>query len=505
MSSDSTFVPPPSAFGPSSVRAAAAAPSSPAGGEAAAARAKVLSVIIPVFNELHTLELIVDKVRSVPLPEGMTMEIIVVDDYSTDGTRNLYPKVRPLVSRVLLHRRNQGKGAAIRTGLQYVTGDFVVIQDADLEYDPNEFLTLLKPLLEDRADVVYGSRFLGGHAHRVLYFWHTVGNTFLTLLSNMFTDLNLTDMETCYKMFRRSALEGIVIEQDRFGFEPEITGKLAQRDLRFYEIGISYHGRTYAEGKKIGVKDGFQAIYCILKYSRGRYRDVGRQTLQRLETDEEYGQWIYDRVGGSLGASVVEIGSGMGALGRFLADRAKVYLTDLRSDYFAALVERFQGHSNVHVRQVDVLDPPAELLEQGFESAVSCNCIEHIEDDVTAIRNMGRMVRPGGKVVVLVPAFQALMSPLDYNLGHYRRYTTRSLSERFRLAGLEVEEASYLNFVGCVGWFVAGRVFRQGTIRPAHVTLHKFVQPIARAIEKHIFRERPPFGLSVIVTGRRPE
>ncbi len=222
-----------------------------------------LSVVIPVYNEKNTIRDIVKSVAAV----NVEKEIILVDDCSTDGTRDIIRGMTDNGLRFVLHERNMGKGAALRTGFSHATGDIVIIQDADLEYDPMEYPKLIKPILDGKADVVYGSRFLTGDARRVLFFWHMIGNKFLTLLSNMLTNLNLTDMETCYKVFRREVLQKITVEENRFGFEPEITAKVAKLDVRIYEIGISYSGRTYKEGKKIGWKDGFSAIRCILKYN----------------------------------------------------------------------------------------------------------------------------------------------------------------------------------------------------------------------------------------------
>jgi glycosyltransferase involved in cell wall biosynthesis len=224
-----------------------------------------LSVIIPCYNEATTIVEIVQRLKALGLHD---MEIIVVDDGSSDGTRAVLEKdIELIVDKIIYHKINMGKGAALRTGFLEATGDVVVVQDADLEYDPRNILDMLKLIIDDKADVVFGSRFLGGNPHRVLYFWHYIGNAILTFLSNMFTNLNLSDMETCYKMFRKEVIKKIVIKENRFGFEPEITAKISRKQYRIYEIGISYYGRTYAEGKKIGWKDGFRAIYCILKYN----------------------------------------------------------------------------------------------------------------------------------------------------------------------------------------------------------------------------------------------
>ena len=233
---------------------------------------QVLTIVVPAYNEASTIHLILDKLLAVSLIGGLSKEILIVDDHSVDGT---YEAVNRYLSekgsdniRVLRHPKNMGKGAAIHTGIAEAKGDFVIIQDADLEYDPEEYNLLLKPMLNGLADVVYGSRFLGGNVHRILFFWHSIGNKFLTFLSNMFTNLNLTDMETCYKLFRREVIQSLKLREQRFGFEPEVTAKVARiPGIRIYAVGISYYGRTFAEGKKIGWRDGFRAMYCIFRYN----------------------------------------------------------------------------------------------------------------------------------------------------------------------------------------------------------------------------------------------
>lgn len=231
-----------------------------------------LSIVMPCFNEINSIKAILDVISGVHV--GMDKEIVIVDDYSTDGTREYLKSIegKDNNTTIIYHSENKGKGAALKTGFKAASGDIVIIQDADLEYDPNEYSKLLKPIIENKADVVYGSRFIGGDSHRILFFWHSLGNKFLTLLSNIFTNLNLTDMEVCYKVFRREILDKIELKENRFGFEPEVTAKISRLNCRIYEVGISYFGRTYREGKKINWKDGIRAVYVILKYGIFRFK-----------------------------------------------------------------------------------------------------------------------------------------------------------------------------------------------------------------------------------------
>jgi glycosyltransferase involved in cell wall biosynthesis len=411
----------------------------------------ILSVLVPVYNEVGTIRTLLERVRAVPLAK----EVIVVDDGSSDGTHEVLEAYRAATPDtadcrvvVVRHDRNLGKGAAVRTAIGHVTGDIVVIQDADLEYDPREYPKLIQPILDGHADVVYGSRFVGS-PRRVLLFWHTVGNRFLTLLSNMCTNLNLTDMETCYKVLKSDILRRIPLRSNRFGLEPELTAKMAHLRCRIYEVPIAYYGRPYSEGKKIGWKDAVAAVWTILRFAIapdvGR-EDAGYTTLRRVDTLHRYNGFLWDLMRPFVGRRVLEVGAGTGLLTRFLARRERVLATELDPEYVALLRRTFADEPNVEIRPLDL----ARLGDDGiprhaFDTVVCSNVLEHIEDDGEALAAMREVLEPGGRVVLIVPALQVLYGSIDRAIHHYRRYSRAELAGKLERAGLVVEHVSYFN------------------------------------------------------------
>jgi glycosyltransferase involved in cell wall biosynthesis len=426
-----------------------------------------LSIVIPVFNEKYTVEQVIDEVLAAPLPGGMEREIIVVDDGSSDGTRPLLATIAARVPavQVVLHDVNRGKGAAVRTGIERATGDVLVVQDADLEYDPRDYRRLLEPISSGDADVVYGSRFLAGEYRRVLFFWHSLGNGFLTTLSNVFTNLNLTDMETCYKMAKTAIWKSIPIRCDRFGIEPEVTAKFAKRGCQIYEVPISYRGRTYREGKKITWRDGLKASGVIVFFAvvDDIYGDrYGHGILHRLSKAHRFNAWLADTIRPWIGDDVLEIGAGLGNLTRELLPRSSYTASDIDPLHLDYLRNLYRQNRRVTVARVDV-ESPADFagLEQRFDTVVALNVIEHVEHDVQAMENIRRALRPGGRACVLVPAGPQRFGTLDDALGHVRRYTEDELTDKLRQAGLDVERSFTFNRVAVPGWYLNGRLLRR--------------------------------------------
>lgn len=470
--------------------------------------ASLVSILVPLYNEEEYVAAILCRVLSAPLPEGMQREIVVVDDASTDGSAEVVERLEqrhPGVIRLIRQDRNRGKGAAIRRAVAEARGEFCLIQDADLEYDPRDYLKLLKPLVEGRADAVYGSRFLVSGERRVLYYWHALANSLLTGLCNMAADLNLTDMETCYKAFRTSLLKSIPIRSDRFGFEPEITIKLAKRQARVYETPVSYHGRTYEEGKKIGLKDAIEAFFLILRYrlSSDIYADSGQGILHTFSAAPSFNRWMADTIRPYLGSSVLEIGAGIGNLTRLLArGRERYVATDIDREHLTRLGNRLQHRPNLETAECDIGAPGALQQFSGQMDTVVClNVLEHIPDDMAALANMRSAVRPGGRVIILVPEGQEIYGTLDEALEHCRRYAESELRGKLENAGFTVERIVAFNRVSRPGWYVNGRLLKRRSISPFQLKLIDRTVWLWRLVDGRL----PWKPTSLIAVARKPE
>jgi glycosyltransferase involved in cell wall biosynthesis len=469
-------------------------------------RSGVLSILIPVYNERAYLAKCVERVLAAELPAGLSKEIVMVDDASTDGTADIVRALaasRPDAIRAFYQGTNQGKGAAIRRAVAEMTGEIALIQDADLEYDPGEYPLLLEPILEGVADVVYGSRFTTRTMRRVLNYHHKLGNIFLTFLSNATTGLDLTDMETCYKVFRADLLKTIPLRSDRFGFEPEITAKIAKRGCAVYEVPISYRGRGYAEGKKISWKDGFSAIYNILKYALiddcycERY---GAARLLQLTRSGRYNRCLVKALSPYFGDRILQLGAGIGGLSRFLPKKEKLIVAESAPEFLAVLRTAFKDNALVDVVKLDPGDDSdfAALGEGVCDTIIAVNVLEFLDDDRGALRRLRPLLRPGGRLLVLVAQHERLFNDYDVQLGHRRRYSRESLGRVLDEAGFFVERFEDRSSLALLGAGVRAKLAANGKAARNLVALHDRVAPFFWRAERAL--NLP--GLTLIAVAR---
>lgn len=465
----------------------------------------LVSVLIPVYNEVSTVTIVLTRVLALTIP----LEIVVVDDGSTDGTgealqRFLSTKPPSMAEqvKVISHPQNQGKGAALRSAIATMTGSIAVIQDADLEYNPAEIPRLIQPIIDGLADVVYGSRFTGS-PRSVLFFWHTAGNKFLTLLSNMCTNLNLTDMETGYKAFRSEILRSFPIRSQRFGVEPEITAKVSQLRCRMFEVPISYSGRTYSEGKKAGWRDGFSALATIARFRISRDLNVespGQRTLRRIQRLRAYSKLQFDLLHPWIEGELLEIGAGLGTLTAHLAPHAKVLATDLDSQYLKGLSHTFAEHPNVTVQELDLTDQQAFLaIEKRFQTVVCSNVLEHVENDSAALQNIYSVLAASGRLVLIVPAHPILYGQIDRSINHFRRYGRRDIVEKLTAAGFSVEHVRHVNALGVPGWYINSVLLKRSSVPGVQAKINDLLTPFVRFEQ----RFNLPIGISLLVVAKR--
>lgn len=468
------------------------------------ARFTRLSVLMPVYNERWTLREIVSRVLSAPIP--LDLELIIVDDASSDGSWEVLEELASEDSRIQLvrHETNRGKGAAIRTAIEHLTGDVAVIQDADLEYDPADYAALLEPILAGKADATFGSRF-AGHSRRVLFFWHTLVNKVLTTACNMLSDLNLTDMETCYKMIRSDVLKTLRLSSNTFTLEPELTLRLSQWGARIFEVPISYDGRTYAEGKKIGAIDGVKAIGQML---RCKFWDTqftehsGFYILSSVARAKGYNRWILDQVDRFMGGRVLEAGSGIGNLSSMILKRERLVLTDYDDTYLLKLEQRYGRQENVRVDKSDLTNPDDyhQWADEELDTVFCSNVLEHLETDRQVLDSFQKTLQPGGHCIIVVPAGRWLYTGMDDELGHFRRYTEAELAEKMRAAGFEVVLSRRFSKLGSISWAVSGFLLRRRHLSPGQMIWFDRILPIARLLEYVL----PVPGMSLIMVGRKP-
>ena len=462
-----------------------------------------LSVLMPVYNEARTLRTIVDRVLSTPV--NLEIELICVDDCSNDNSLRILEELAASEPRIKVVAQpvNMGKGKAIRSAIEHMTGDVAIIQDADLEYDPDEYPVVIGPILDGRADAVYGSRFAASPERRVLFYWHSLGNKVLTAISNMANDMNLTDMETCYKAFKGEILHSLRLTSDRFGIEPEFAARLARIGARVYEVPISYHGRTYAEGKSIGWRDGVQALWLIFKFRFLDTRastDAGHATLESLAAAPGVARWTMRQLRPHLGDRVLEAGCGIGNLTGHLIDRESLVVVDFDERHLKQISRRFGHLDNVDVVHGDLQDPELyDRLPGEFDSVLCVNVLEHLDEPQVAVSEFFKSIRPGGKALILVPAHDWLFSEADTAIGHRTRYTKEKLRNLLDEAGFTVDELREFNRLGVLGWWT-NKVLGRTDVGRWQARAFALLVPVAKLVERLSFLP----GLSLVAVATKP-
>jgi glycosyltransferase involved in cell wall biosynthesis len=470
-----------------------------------------LSVLVPAYNEQYLIEASLQSLAVLDeSPRLQSITAIVVDDCSTDGTAEAIRRFQARLESsqdfkkfnwvYLRHEKNLGKGAAIRSALAHVDTHLVVIHDADLEYHPRDLLQMLDLFLYEDADAVFGSRFMPGGYKRALFFRHALGNKFLTLLCDLVCDLNLTDMETCYKMMRADLIKSIPLQSSSFDVEPELAIKLAKRGSRIFEVPISYSGRTYAEGKKINWKDGVRALWAIFRYAASdkiyAADGHGGEILLRLNRAPRFSRWMADVIRPYIGSRVLEIGAGIGNLTMHLVPRNVYWATDLNPEYLGTLERLRNNRPYLRLARVDATDASSFPTEQSFDTVIFLNVLEHLTDDAGAMRNVYATLESGGTAVVLVPNGPKLFGTLDEVLGHCRRYTEKQLIAVGQSAGFKIERVLKFNRTGVIAWWLNGKILRRTTFGLAQIRLLNLLTPLFRVLDPWL--PLPPLSLIAI-------
>jgi glycosyltransferase involved in cell wall biosynthesis/phospholipid N-methyltransferase len=475
-----------------------------------------LSVLVPVYNEQYLVE---TSLRRLPVladsPLLTRLQVIVVDDCSGDETPLVLERFRQSLPadpcgkmewHFYRHERNQGKGAALRTAIEHAECDLCVVHDADLEYHPRDLLQMLPLFLQENADAVFGSRFMAGGFKRALFFKHSIGNHLLTFLCDLASDLNLTDIETCYKMVRTDLLKTIPLVSSDFRIEPELTIKLAKRGAHIFEVPISYSGRTYQEGKKIGWKDGFRALAAVVRFKVSdlicKPDEYGSEVAVRLGRAPHYTRWLADLLRPHLGSDVLEIGAGKGNLLLHLIPRTRYWACDANPLFVRELRKLIPTRPYLGASGVDPADPSSLPAAQKFDTIICQNVLEHVEDDAAVLRGIASVVRDDGKIVVLVPNSPSLFGAIDRSLGHRRRYTRDSLRLLADQAGMHCVSITAFNRACSLPWWISGRILHRRRFSLLQVKWVNWMTPILRTLDPYL--PLPPLSLIAVIEKLRP-